>query len=161
MKKISILIYLCCFSFCVIAQAQPAKQKAEAAFVRQLTYILKGSTEQHWAYKGKMTIDSAFKINKEGILSVSVHYKDEEGNVVRTRMATPVKNIHHVAYDLYIILDCVDDEVSSFESDPNKEELKELDKTNYFHIGVPKGDGYYEQERLQKLLDNLLKYYPK
>ena len=38
-------------------------------------------------------------------------------------------------------------------------ELKEVLKTNYLHLGKPIKDGYKQQEKLQQLLNKLLKYY--
>lgn len=141
----------------IIASAQ-TKQKAEKEFVAELNSILKKSKEQHWKYKGLITIDSAFAINKEGILSVTVRYNDE-GSVVKTRMEAPLKNIQLVAYDLYLILVYKTDEVTVYESEENSSELKQVDKTNYFHIGAPAKDGYKQEEKLQGLLDKLLKQY--
>ena len=141
----------------VAAMAQ-TKQKAEKAFVAELNKIISNSKEQHWAYKGVMTIDSAFAINKKGDLSVTVRYT-EEADVVIARMVAPIKRKMRVAYDLYLILEYNDNYVSAYETAKNSTYLKELEQTNYFHIGVPLYEGYEQQEKLQKLLDNLLKYY--
>lgn len=104
-------------------------------------------------------IDTAFTISKKDILSVTVSYTDEEGSYVRSRMEAPVSKIKVIAYDLYLILDYKTDEVTHYESEPNSNALVEKYKTNYFHIGVPLGDGYKAQKKLQKLLDKLLQYY--
>ncbi len=141
----------------IIASAQ-TKQKAEKEFVAKLNSILKNSKEQHWKYTGVMTIDSAFAINKEGVLSVTVRYTDD-ASVVKTRMEAPVKKIKSVAYDLYLILEYKTDEVTVYESEVNSNELKQVDKTNYFHIGAPLKEGEKQQGKLQELLDKLLKYY--
>ena len=154
MKKILSYFFLL---FPIMGAAQ-TKQKAEKDFLKELNSILKNAKEQHWKYKGIMTTDAAFAINKEGILSVTVRYNDD-GNVVKTRMEAAVKNIKSVAYDLYLILVFKKDEVTVYESEVNSNELKELHKTNYFHIGLPLNDGYKQQEKLQQLLDKLLKYY--
>ncbi len=140
-----------------MAIAQP-KQKAQAAFLAELNKIISNSKEQHWAYKGVMTIDSAFAINKKDELSVTVRYT-EDTDVVIARMTAPIKRKMRVAYDLYLILEYNDNYVSAYETAKNSTYLKELEKTNYFHIGVPLYEGYKQQEKLQKLLDNLLKYY--
>lgn len=152
MKKLKlIIIFSCCFILnTAIAQS---KQKAATAFLNELNYILKNSKEQHWKYTGTMTIDSAFAISKAGILSVTVRYTNEDGSYVRSRMEAPVNKIKKVAYDLYLILEYKEDEVTAYESEANSNELKELEKTNYFHIGVPDSDGYTRQEKLQRLLN--------
>jgi hypothetical protein len=64
--------------------AAQSKQLVEKEFTKELNSILKNSKEQHWKYTGVMTIDTAFAINKEGVLSVTVRYNND-GNVVRTR----------------------------------------------------------------------------
>jgi hypothetical protein len=156
MKKVSaiLLVSLCLLlPYSVCAQS---KQKVEKEFLTQLNTILKKSKQEHWKYKGTMTIDSAFAINKEGILSVTVHYTDDDSAVVRVRMEAPVKKILRVAYDLYLILEYKDDEVTVYESEVNSKELKKLHNTNLFHIGAPLSDGYKQKEKLQKVLEKML-----
>ncbi len=155
MKNLFIIALIVFFQINTIAQT---KQKAEKAFVAELNKIISNSKEQHWAYKGVMAIDSAFAINKKGDLSVTVRYT-EDNDVVIARMVAPIKRKMRVAYDLYLILEYNDNYVSSYETAKNSTHLKELEKTNYFHIGVPLYEGYEQQKKLQKLLDNLLKYY--
>lgn len=149
------LIFILLAPTATLAQTQ---QKAEKEFVTHLNNILKYSDEQHWKYKGVMTIDSAFAINKEGILSVTVRYTDDT-SFIRTRMEAPVKNIKWVAYDLYLILEYNKEEVTVYESEINSNELKESSKTNYFHIGAPLPEEMKRQEKLQKLLDKVMVFY--
>jgi hypothetical protein len=97
MKKI-ILLITCFFSFILppAATAQ-AKQKAEKEFVGQLNHVLNISRQLHWAYEGNaMTIDSAFAINKEGVLSVTVRYTNDS-SFTRVRMEAPVSKIINIA----------------------------------------------------------------
>ncbi|GAB2839831.1 hypothetical protein [Ferruginibacter profundus] len=158
MKILFVLLCFCC-SLLFIAVAQP-KQKAEKEFLKQLNSILKNSLQQHWNYEGAtMTIDSAFAINKEGILSVSVRYTTDS-SFVRARMAAPVNKIQRVAYDLYIILEYKDDLVTFYESEPGSNSLNEKGTTNLFHIGAPLPEDAKYQLKLQKALNKLLKYYP-
>jgi hypothetical protein len=74
-------------------------------------------------------------------------------------MEAPVNKIQRMAYDLYLILEYKNNEVIVFKSVTNTNELIEDHKTNYFHIGAPLPEDIRHQEKLQKLLDNLLKYY--
>lgn len=143
----------------LLTQAQNNKQNTEKEFLTQLNNILINSKEQHWKYTGAMTIDTAFAINKAGVLSATVRYTNEDGSFLITRIEAPVNKILRVAYDLYLILEYKDDEVTVYESEPEKNELVPLNKSNLFHIGVPQKDGYAQKEKLQKLLDKLLKYY--
>lgn len=156
MKKTVALLLLAFTLIQPFASAQ-SKQKAETAFLKELNSILKNSKAQHWKYNGVMSVDSAFAINT-GILSVSVRYTNEDSSFVRSRMEAPVNKILRVAYDLYLILEFNGDGVTVYESEPNSNELTEQSKTNYFHIGEPNGDGFYQKEKLQKLLEKMLKY---
>lgn len=145
--------------FPLLVSAQ-SKQKAEQAFVTELNNIIKNSKQKHWAYEGyKMTIDSPFVINKEGILSVTTSYnKDTE--FITTKMWAPVSKIDRVAYDIYLILEFKGDDVSSsYREGKGKEPFIENEKDFIFHIGVPIVEDIERQIKLQKLLDNLLKYY--
>jgi hypothetical protein len=137
-----------------------SKQKAEKDFVNQLNSILKNSSEHdHWLQSGTMTIDSAFAINKAGILSLTVRHTDEDSSFVRARMEAPINKIQRIAYDLYLILEYKADEVTVFKSATNSNELTEDHKTHYFHIGAPWPEDRKHQEKLQKLLDKLLVFY--
>jgi len=132
-KALTFLLYI--FLLAPLASAQ-TKQKAEKDFVKELNSILKTSKEQHWSYNGIMTIDSTFAINEKGVLSVAVRYRDDDSSVVRTRMEAPVNKISRIAYDLYLILEYKQDEVTVYESEVNSKELKETHKTNYFFLSV-------------------------
>ena len=159
MKMKTVLAFFClCFILQSPAQAQ-TKQKAEKEFLNQLNSILKKSKQQHWAYEGNvMSIDSAFAINKEGILSVTVRYTSDT-SFVRVRLAAPVSRIDTVRYDLYMILEYKDHDVIIFESEPGSNELKEVNKSGLFHVGAPSPEDFVYHDKLQKALDNLLKYY--
>lgn len=158
MKTLIINLFLL-FPLLVLAQT---KQKAEREFVAELNNIIKNSTQQHWAYEGqKMTIDSPYAINKNGILSVTLSYVDDEGKKTITRMEAPVKHIKNVAYDLYVILEFKDEVVSNFYAENGNTVLKASEIEDYFHIGKPVPDDGYDVESLRKLLSNLMRYYVK
>lgn len=156
-KLISLIVITGCYLFLNTATAQP-QQKAEKDFLNQLNSILKNSRQQHWNFEGAMTIDSAFAINETGVLSVTVRYTNDT-SFVRVRMAAPVNKIKGVAYDLYLILEYKDELVTFYASEPGSNELTEKGKTNLFHIGAPLPEDVKSQEKLQKALDKLLKYY--
>ncbi len=159
MKKIIPFLTFLAFSLLLQTTADgQTKKKAEVAFLKELNNVLKNSEEQHWRYNGVKRIDSAFAINN-GILSVSVSYTDEDSSIIRTRMEAPVNKIYKVLYDLYLILEYKSDEVTAYESKADSNELVEYQKTNYFHIGAPLPENMERQEKLQKLLDNLMKNY--
>lgn len=160
MKKILVLLCVSCLSFCVNTQAQPAKKKAEEAFLKELNSILYSKKDDHWWYNGEEIIDTAFYINQAGIISVTKRYTEEDGRYIRIRSEAPVNKIKEIAYDLYHILDYKSEEVTLFESEYNDMKLIEKGKSNYLHIGVTAMDGYKQKKRLEKLLKDLLKYYP-
>jgi len=155
----TVLAFFClCFILQSPTKAQ-TKQKAEKEFLKQLNIALKNSKQQHSAYEGSvMTIDSAFAINKEGILSVTVRYTNDS-SFVRTRMTAPVSKIDTVRYDFYLILEYKDTLVTFYQSDPGSNDLKETNKGGWFHVGAPLPEDFKYQENLQKALDNVLKYY--
>ena len=158
MKTLLLFLFISlCLPFYVHAQT---KQKAEKEFLKQLNTILKNSKEHdHWLQTGTMTIDSAFAINKAGILSLTVRHTDDDSSFVRARMEAPINKIQRIAYDLYLILEYKTDEVTVFKSATNSNKLVEDHKTNYFHIGAPWPEDMKHQEKLQKLLDKLLVFY--
>ena len=156
-KFILSLLILGCSVFLNTAIAQ-TKQKAEKKFIDQLNTILKNSKQQHWNYEGMMTIDSAFAINVAGILSVTVRYTTDASFVI-VRMAAPINKIQQVDYDLYLILKYKDELVTYYESAPGSNKLIEKGKGELFHIGAPLPEDVKYQEKLQKSLDKLLKYY--
>ncbi|MCP9752333.1 hypothetical protein [Ferruginibacter sp. HRS2-29] len=154
-------LLLVCLSFSLALTAQ-TKQKAEAAFVAELNDIIRHSTQQHWAFEGeKMTVDTAYAISKAGILSVTISYRKEDGAVTITRTEAPVNKIRRVAYDLYLILEFDGKEVSTYTANNGSTVLRATEKTDYFHIGAPLPEDMSRQARLQKLLDEVQKYYRK
>ncbi len=157
MKKIITGLFFCLL-LSLAASAQ-TKQKAEKEFIDQLNNILINSKEDDWQTGGKMSVDSVFAINKAGILSLSVRYTKEDSSFVRARMEAPVNKIWRIAYDLYLILEYKNDDVTVFKSGTNSNELVEDNKTNLLHIGAPFPEDIRHQQKLQKLLDNVLKYY--
>ena len=112
--KVLIWLVMLYFIQPVSLQAQ-SKQKAEKEFLAELNNILYKSRKQHSLYEGIMTVDSAFAINKEGILSVTLRYTNDS-SYKRVRLQAPVKDISLVRYDLYLILEYTDKLVTYFES---------------------------------------------
>lgn len=174
--KTILLLLIGCTLFTQGATAQ-SKQKAEKAFLKELNNILKKTPYHHWAFeprpqldsnyepipvskdaRSNMRIDSAFAINAAGTLSVTLRYLNDS-SFVRARMEVPVKDIKSMEYDLYLILGCKADAVVGYTSAEGSELFVETERTNLFHLGLPAYDGYYQREKMQKLLDNLLKYY--
>jgi hypothetical protein len=159
-NKMKILLTCLYFSLLLPAAATAqTKQKAEKDFVNQLNSILINSKQDDWQPGGKITIDSAFAINKAGVLSLTVRYTADDSSFTRARMEAPVNKIQRIAYDLYLILEYKADEVTVFKSATNSNVLVEDHKTNYFHIGAPWPEDMKHQEKLQKLLDKLLLFY--
>ena len=106
-----------------------------------------------------MTIDSPYNINKKGILSVTISYINDDGKKTITRTEAQVNKIARVAYDLYLILEFKEAVVSNFYADDGRSVLKASETDDYFYIGVPACNGEKQQEKLQKLLDKLLRFY--
>jgi len=155
MKKLLIIIILLLIPVHALSQT---KEKAQNIFLKELNNILQNSDQQHWKYSGKMSIDSAFSINEKGNLVATVRYKTDS-SFVRTKMEAPINKAKAVGYDLYLILEYVKDDVIISESARNSNELVNKFRSNLFHIGIPLQNGYKEQEKLQYLLKQLLKFY--
>ena len=136
------------------------KEKAQNALVKELNTILRISDQHHWAYEGKMTVDSAFAIDKNGILSMTVNYKTDSTNI-KVRMEAPIYKARSVLYDLYLILEYGQDEVKVFEivNETGKKEEKHEYKNSLFHIALPLEKGYEKQKKLENLLQKVLKFY--
>ena len=155
--KVLIWLVMLYFIQPVSLQAQ-SKQKAEKEFLAELNNILYKSRKQHSLYEGVMTVDSAFAINKEGILSVTLRYTNDS-SYKRVRLQAPVKDISLVRYDLYLILEYTDKLVTYFESQWGSEVLEETGKGGWFHVGAPLPEDVAYQQRVQKALNKVKLHY--
>jgi hypothetical protein len=95
------------------------KQKAEQEFVAELNSIIINSKPDEWPTNTKMSIDSVFAINTAGILSLNIRYTKDDSSYVKVRMEAAVNKIWRIAYDLYLLLEFKDEEVSVYKSDSN------------------------------------------
>ena len=155
-KIIHLVIFLTVAQFSsVLAQS---KTKSEKIFVQELNTVLKNSKRHASNYEDKMTIDTLFAINKEGILSVTLRYTNDS-SYKRVRLQAPVKDISLVLYDLYVILEYTNELVTYFESPWGSEVLYETGKGERFHVGAPLPENVAYQQRVQKALDKVKRYY--
>ena len=148
-------------SFCLAVQCSNAqtRQQAEREFVAQLNDIVRYSSgARSWEYEGKYSVDSLFRISKTGILSITFRYTTDT-SFVRIRMAAPVSKMQDVFYDYYLGFEFKQNWVTIYKSAINKNAMKEFGTDYLFHIGVPTWEGEKKQERLQKALAVLKKYY--
>lgn len=158
MNKAVFLSILCVsfiFHFSSVAQF---KQKAENELLKELNKVLKKSPNHHWEHDGKMSIDSAFAINTQGNLTLTVRYTTDT-SVLVVRTEAPLNKIVWAEKDVYLILKCNDKAVSIFNSEKNNNKLSLKIRRNMFHIGVAEDDSD-TVGKVQKLLDNLRKFYP-
>lgn len=159
MSKIGLLLFLLLFSSSLsLAQS---KEKAQTAFLKELNTILQNSKEYDWNYFMQevetVKIEKTFAINND-ILSVSINYKIGD-SITTITMEAPVNKIKSVNYDHYLVLEFETDEVTNQQYISNSEIIETTTKQNYFHIGTPIKDGRKEREKLEKLLEKLLKNY--
>jgi hypothetical protein len=150
MKK-CIFFCLIIFPFLVAAQT---KHKAEKGFLHSLNAVLNKSDQIHWAYDGKMSIDTPFYINQTGILSVTVNYNTESGTY-KVRMTAPINKIQNVIQDEYIILVYPQNDVAVFETDQTGQWNKAGER-NLFHIGRVRDKGLLFK-KVQQAFINLKK----
>lgn len=152
MRKLFLLITICCISQSTLLAQTP--QKAQKQFVHELNSVLQRSSTICWAYTDRMSIDSAFAIDKEGILSVTVRYKTDT-SFYRVRMEVPINKITSIVQDLYLILECENNTVKLFTSDINSEKLLLKDTIYFFHCGeLPDGD-LETIEKIRKVFEKM------
>ncbi|MBC7381926.1 MAG: hypothetical protein H7296_02905 [Bacteroidia bacterium] len=157
MKKFLILAVITAFYLHPSNVFAQKKNKAERAFVTELNTVLNKSEKQDGDYEGVMTIDSAFAINAAGVLAVTVKYTSDS-SITRVRLAAPVSSIQKVLYDLYLILECADEQVQLSES-KNGAPLKEVSKGSWFRVGAPLPENIMYRVRVEKALKQLLAIY--
>ena len=161
MSKIGLLLFLLLFSSS-FSSAQ-SKEKTQTAFLKELNTILQNSKEYDWNYfmqeAETVKIEKPFAINND-ILSVSINYKIGD-SITTITMEAPVNKIESVNYDHYLVLEFETEEVKNQQYTSNSVTIKTTTKQNYFHIGTPIKEGRKEREKLEKLLEKLLKYYTK
>jgi len=135
MKFIGLLLIAASLMY-LPAAAQKA-DKSEKQFLKAINEVLRKSPHQHWNYEGnKMTIDSAFRISKDRVISVTVRYKTDS-SFYRVRMAAPFDEIQDVMQDIYIIFQFDSKLVQVYESEPNSEVLKPAYRLSLLHVGMP------------------------
>ena len=149
--KFPILFIVAFFLFPGWSNAQ-SKSKIQKKFLTELNTILKNTNQHHWNYEGKMKIDSAFQINKKGVLSVTVSYKTDSTST-KVKMEAPFNKIKSVDYDLYLILFFEENDVTISETFKENPERNNQYQTNLFHIGIPREDGLLVKDQLQKMVD--------
>lgn len=147
-----------------ISAFSQSKQKAEANFLKELNQILKNTKEYPWAnfisQVDTVKIEKPFSISNDVLsLSASYHVND---SIFKVTLEAPVSKIKSILYDHYLVLQFDDEVVTKTEFEPNGNAIKETIKQNYFHIGAPGSEkGPKAQEKLEKLMHKMLKYYNK
>ncbi|MFV5702509.1 hypothetical protein ACM55F_11610 [Flavobacterium sp. XS2P12] len=158
MKNFFIITLIALFQ--INTYAQP-KQQSEKAFVAELNNILKNTKEENEGFKfdGEKIIEQEFAINEQGILSLIIRYNNRDGTFYKSRMEAPINKIQGLSYDLYLILEFDDDAITWHKTAINSSEFTDKSTSSYLHIGVPWPEDIRHKENLQKLLNELLKYY--
>lgn len=158
MKNFFIITLIALFQ--INTYAQP-KQQSEKAFVAGLNNINKNTKEENEGFKfdGEKIIEQEFAINEQGILSLIIRYNNRDGTFYKSRMEAPINKIHRITYDLYLILDFMGDNITWYKTAINSNEFTEKSTSSYLHIGAPWPEDIRHKENLQKLLEELLKFY--
>jgi hypothetical protein len=147
--------------FCSTFSLAQSKEKTQTAFLNELNTILQISKEYDWNHFMQevetVKIEKPFAINND-VLSLSITYKISD-SITTITMEAPVNKIKSINYDHYLVLGFENDEVTKKQYQRNSTSLAETKKQNYFHIGTPIKDGRKELEKLEKLLEKLLKNY--
>jgi hypothetical protein len=158
MKSLFIIVIITLFQ--INTYAQP-KQQAEKAFVAELNNLIKNTKEENEGFKfdGEKIIEQEFAINEQGVLSLTLRYKNNDGTFYKSRMESPINKIQGITYDLYLILEFKNEDVTWHKTAINSNEFTEKSTSNSLHIGVPWPEDIRHKEKLQKLLDELMKFY--
>ena len=157
MKKLLVFVVITSLYWQPTIAFAQNKKKAERAFVTELNTLLSKCEKQDGDYEGVMTIDSAVAINADGVLAMTVKYTSDS-TITRVRLAAPVSSIQKVLYDLYLILECADDQVQLYEA-KNGAPLKEVRKGSWFRVGAPLPESIMYRVRVEKALKKLLAHY--
>lgn len=137
------------------------KQQAEIAFLEELNILFADTTaeSQGMGFPDKKIIEAPFTINKEGVLTVTLKRINADATVEISRMEAPINKIKQVVYDLYLILEFKDEDVTWLKFAPNSTTIADTSSGKYFHIGIPLPEDERHQIKLQKMVDELLKFY--
>ena len=159
MKKHTLFFFA--LLFCSAFAAAQSKEKAQNAFLQQLNTILLNSKEYTWndfmQEGASVQVVKPFTISND-VLSMTLNYKIADSTTT-IAMEAPIAKIKSVVYDHYLVLLWDEEEVTKQQFLSNSTVLDKTTKQNYLHIGTPVKDGRKEQEKLEKLLEKLLKYY--
>ncbi|SEW49756.1 hypothetical protein [Chitinophaga arvensicola] len=162
MKKCYLLfsILLIIWGIPTFAQQGPnpgSRAKAAAVFTKLLNDAASAYPPELSNLTESMAkIESSFRVNEEGILSVTFRYPVENSYSLY-RLTAPVSAIKGIFYDYYIGLEFAANVVKIEESDKGSRELKENNTLALFHIARP-GDGP-EGEKLKIKMEQALQVF--
>lgn len=103
-------------------------------FVQKLNEVLTNTKEFNWGSNEKIKVDSVFKLNKDGLLSVCLrYYNDSTFSLVR--FEAPIKEIISIDVDVYLILLFKQNAVHVYKSATGVDLLSFSYTTHMIHVG--------------------------
>lgn len=158
-QKIKYFFPICTLLFGVMAHSQQP-QKAEKDFTNLLTDIAaytwktpKNDFNEH----DSIVVIKPYEI-KKNILSVTQQNKIND-TMYTIKMEVPINKIKNVYVDIYTVLNFFDDDGTIYKTNINNGNKTEVLKTQDWNVGIPFYLGEERTAELQKLLEELLKFY--
>ena len=146
-------------SFCLAAQS-PNRELAEKEFLKTLQKALDVGIDQTDPADPKCSIDTAFAIDSNGILSLTLRFQNKDSSFYIQRYAVPLHLVSNVFYDVYIGLECYNDAIYIRRSKKNTTNYNQYALTNLWHIGkLPEDKAKELQPKLFALIRELRRWY--
>jgi len=145
-----------------LAGQSPNRELAEKEFLKTLNQALEIGIGQMPPEEPACTVDTSFAIDENGILSLTLRYKnnDKDSSFYIQRYTVPLRLISNVFYDVYIGLECYNDAVYIRRTKKNTVIYNQYALTNLWHIGILPEDKAKElQPKLFALVRELRRWY--
>jgi hypothetical protein len=158
-----ILLLLTCLVASITLSAQgPNRELAEKEFLKTLQEALEIGIDSTPPGDPICSIDTAFAIDDNGILSLTLRFKnqDKDSSFYLQRYAVPLRLVSHVFYDIYIGLESYNDAIYVRRTKKNTTMYNQYALTNLWHLGMLPEDKAKElQPKLYALVRELRRWY--
>lgn len=157
------LLLLCCLAATIPLAAQgPNRELAEKELLKTLQEALELAMDSIPPEDPTFSIDTAFAIDDNGILSLTLRFKNKgkDSSFYLQRYAVPLRLISNVFYDVYIGLESYNDAIYVRRSKKNTTTFNQYALINLWHIGILPEDKAKElQPKLYALVRELRRWY--
>jgi hypothetical protein len=131
-----VLLLLCCImaSFRLVAQGLN-RELAKKELLKTLQQALEVGIDQTDPEDPKCSIDTAFAINENGILSLTLRFQNNNSSFYIQRYTVPLPLVSNVFYDVYIGLESYNNAIYIRRTKKNTTNFNQYALTNLWHIG--------------------------